>query len=530
MKKRKGDFSLQESDSTPETKRSPLDLDYVSSSDQSPTRHGVTMSLPVLAEIADLLPDGLVVFDTGFRVVYANAAARRISRIRDEHFHGPTHWEIWPETVGSILEITYRRVMESREPQTMPVYYYEPFDVWLAINVLPVEAGICAYYRDVTAAHRAAVARDAAIVELDRQHREAEAVYRVSPIGMALYDSESLRLLRINDRQAEIFDIDPAKAIGMRFEELVDGVLTGLPLIRRAAAGERIENFPLEGILARRPGEYRYWSVNYSPVFDEDGEVQAVATATVEITQQKRAETALIQAEKLAVVGRMAASIAHEINNPLESVTNLLFLASSETQDPALQHYLELADQELRRVSIIANQTLRFHKQPSTPREVSGDDLFATVLSLYEGRLRNSGIRVEHRHRSAARIACFEGDIRQVLHNLISNAIDAMPRGGRLLLRTRESTDWTAARLGHPTRGLTLTVADTGVGIEPAAQRHIFEAFFTTKGMAGTGLGLWISSGIMQRHHGRLRMRSRTAKPRGTVFTVFLPFDGAPAL
>jgi len=336
-----------------------------------------------------------------------------------------------------------------------------------------------------------------------------------------------LRVLRINDRQAEIFDVDPKQAIGMPFEDLVAGVPTGLPSLLRAATGERILNLPIDGVLARRPGEHRHWSVNYTPVFGDDGEVRAVATATIEVTQQKRAEAALIEAEKLAAVGRMAASIAHEINNPLESVTNLLFLARSESTNPAVREYLDIADQELRRVSIIANQTLRFHKQPTAAREVSCGDLFDTVMSLYEGRLRHSSVHVERRKRSTRNVTCFEGDIRQVLHNLVSNAIDAMPTGGRLILRSREATDWTSARDGHtPRRGIALTVADTGSGMDAATRARIFEAFFTTKGLSGTGLGLWISAGIMQRHQGSLNVRSSTNPAHhGTVFTLFLPFD-----
>ena len=248
--------------------------------------------------------------------------------------------------------------------------------------------------------------------------------------------------------------------------------------------------------------------------------MQAIAGATIETTKQKQAEIALIQSEKLAAVGRMASSIAHEINNPLESVTNLLYLARSHSNDTEVQTFLDLADQELRRVSIIANQTLRFHKQASNPRDISAVDLFSTVLSLYEGRLKNARIELDKRRISEARIACFEGDIRQVLNNLVGNALDAMPLGGKLVLRSRESTDWRTGR-----RGLTLTVADSGTGMSPDVQARIFGAFYTTKGIAGTGLGLWISAEIVERHHGRLRVRSsQRPTPHGPVFTLFLPF------
>jgi signal transduction histidine kinase len=187
-----------------------------------------------------------------------------------------------------------------------------------------------------------------------------------------------------------------------------------------------------------------------------------------------------------------------------------------------VQRLLEAADEELRRVSMIATQTLRFHKQSTRPQAISCADLFSTVLTLYAGRLKNSNIAVEIRERTTQPVVCFEGDIRQVLSNLIGNAIDAMPQGGRLILRSRLTMDWKTGR-----RGFALTVADTGSGMDKATMRRIFEAFFTTKGFAGTGLGLWVCAEVMERHHGRLQVRS--SQHRGTVITVFLPTELPPA-
>lgn len=605
-----------------------------------------------LERILDVLPDGILLLDHHWRITYANQAARSISRILPEHLHSQTHWELFPETLGTSLEQTYRAVMDSRRERTIDAFFYQPFNVWLSVRVLPVEGGIALYYRDITqqklhadqlsrseeryriltelSPHclwtadaqgrvlyanqrfldyigrdiipdtgieylscfdpadrdrvfhtwsqsvatgidydidanliravdgatrcwhlRAAPIRDQdgnvqqwlgtavdvheersaatrlrqQYADLDRQRRELETIYHGSPIGMALYEPTELRVIRINRCQAQILGISLSDAIGMRYEDLKAGIPNGLALIRRAAAGENVLNQDIEGRLDRHPEEYRYWNVNYSPIFDEDGTVRAIAGATIETTHQKRADTALIQSEKLAAVGRMASSIAHEINNPLESVTNLLYIARQYNLVPEVQNFLDLADQELRRVSIIANQTLRFHKQSTSPREITCTDLFATVLSLYEGRLRNSSISVEKRKRANRQISCFEGDVRQVLNNLVSNAIDAMPTGGRLILRSREASDWRTGR-----RGLTLTLADTGTGIPPEARARVFEAFFTTKGINGTGLGLWIGNEIVDRHRGRLLLRSsQNPSHRGTVFALFLPFPTTAA-
>ena len=240
---------------------------------------------------------------------------------------------------------------------------------------------------------------------------------------------------------------------------------------------------------------------------------------TLDVTERHLTMNALLINEKLAAVGRLSAAIAHEINNPLESVTNLVYLAQNSAVDPKAKEYLEVADRELRRVSSIASQTLRFYRQQSAPKDVTPRELFENVLSIQQGRLVNSNICVESRERSNRPLRCFDGEIRQVLNNLITNAIDAMHAGGRLLLRSRLATDRTTAR-----SGMVITVADTGPGITATQLKQIFDPFFTTKGIGGTGLGLWVTQEIVTRHHGRLSVRSCTKPQRsGTVFTLFLP-------
>jgi PAS domain S-box-containing protein len=268
--------------------------------------------------------------------------------------------------------------------------------------------------------------------------------------------------------------------------------------------------------------EERFLDFVYQPIRESDGTISGIIVLGVDVTENKRAELALMQSEKLAAVGRLASSIAHEINNPLESVTNLLYLARETATNAETRKYLEIADRELRRVSVIANQTLRFHKQSSKPQLVTCDELIASALSVYQGRLINSHIEVERRKRATHPVLCFEGEIRQVLSNLINNAIDAMkPDGGRLLIRSREGTDWNTGR-----KGLILTIADTGSGMPPETRKKIFEPFFTTKEIGGTGLGLWVSHEIVDRHGGTLTVRSsQSADHHGTVFALFLPYD-----
>jgi PAS domain S-box-containing protein len=241
-----------------------------------------------------------------------------------------------------------------------------------------------------------------------------------------------------------------------------------------------------------------------------------------DITEQKRAAAVLIQSEKLAAVGRLASSIAHEINNPLEAVTNLLYLGErADTLDENKQ-YLATAQQELARVSNIATQTLRFHRQSTNPLETSLRELFDDVLTLFHGRISGMGITVERQYHLDPKIVAFAGDLRQVFANLISNSLDASSRSGKIVIRLR------AARIISGEEGVRVTVADTGVGIAPETRRHIFEPFFTTKSATGTGLGLWVSSEILKNHRAIVRVRSSQSPDRhGTVFSIFFPKDAA---
>ena len=234
-----------------------------------------------------------------------------------------------------------------------------------------------------------------------------------------------------------------------------------------------------------------------------------------DITHKRRSELALRESEKMAAVGRLAASIAHEINNPLEAITNLLYLARQCELSPEVAEYLRVAEQEIQRVSHITTLTLSFHRQLSTPSSVTAASLFESVLALYRSRLVNCNIAAIRGPVTETPFQCLEGEIRQVLSNLVTNAIDASRSSGKLYLRAHDAH----SPAGAP--GVRLTLADTGTGMSPDLVRKVFEAFFTTKELGGTGLGLWLSKSIVDNHRGRLSVRSRLG--HGTVFTLFLP-------
>jgi signal transduction histidine kinase len=244
----------------------------------------------------------------------------------------------------------------------------------------------------------------------------------------------------------------------------------------------------------------------------------------VDATGIKRSEDALRRTEKLAAVGQLSASIAHEINNPLEAITNLLYLIRGldGLQDRAAA-YTELAQHEVARMSEIVQQTLRFHRQSTKKAVTNLGEILDSVLSLHRGKVVGLQVDVQRRYRRIVELDCFAGEMRQLFANFIGNALDAMPsHGGRLVLALRYSRSWKDPSV----EGVRVIVADTGSGMTAATRRRIFEPFFTTKESTGTGLGLWVSAEIIQKHRGSVSVRSRTAEDgnkSGTVFMVFLP-------
>ena len=257
-----------------------------------------------------------------------------------------------------------------------------------------------------------------------------------------------------------------------------------------------------------------WYSVNAAPVG------RGIAFFFRDITERRRRDAALQRTEKLAAVGRLASSISHEINNPLESVKNLLYLIQHSESDPgATRTYAQLASSELARVSHIVTQTLKFHRQSTHAAESSAAEILESVLALFQSRLVTLGTTIHRDYAEDDTMHCFGGDMRQVFANLIGNALDASGEKGVMWLRTRRGK---SPRNGQA--GVRVTVADNGCGMSKGTQKAAFDAFFTTKGMTGSGLGLWVSEEIVRTHRGTIRLRSSEMVGRsGTVFALFFP-------
>jgi PAS domain S-box-containing protein len=367
-------------------------------------------------------------------------------------------------------------------------------------------------------AHRAYVQRyESALEELHLNRR----IFRSVTSGISVADAlePDFPLVYVNPAFEVMTGYSLEEVVGRncRFLQGEDRDQPGLAVIRQALRERRETTAVLRNY--RKDGSAFWNELALSPIRDRYGVVTHFVGIQNDVTARIAFEDALRESEKLAAVGRLAASIAHEINNPLASVTNLLYLARGAKAEQAKDEFLKIAERELNRVSQLTTQSLRFYKQSTKPQAISASELITAVLDVYARRMSKQGIVVERRDRAVRTVVCLESEIRQVISNLVRNAMEAMPGyGGRILVRSREGTDWMTGR-----RGVVILVADNGAGISEEAREKLYTAFFTTKGIGGTGLGLWVSSGIMQRHHGRLLVRSR--ERTGTIFSLFLPFE-----
>ena len=366
-------------------------------------------------------------------------------------------------------------------------------------------------------------ARDAA---LETERARLTVIIDNAPVGIVLAEAPTGKIILLNKRAEEILGHPmyptPDLSSYAQWHTLhPDGrplEIDEHPLARAVARGEIVRN---EEYRYMRPDDKETWiRSSAAPVRDKQQRIVAGVLVFSDIDEQKHAEEALLRSEKLAAAGRLAASISHEINNPLESITNLLYLALMDGKlAPSTREYLSQAEQELARVSQITTQTLRFYRQTTNPTSADVGGLLDSVLRLLKGRFANTQVEVVRQYRAQKQLYCFEGELRQVFTNLIGNALDAMAgRPGRLLVRTSEVRNWSSGEAG-----IRISVADTGSGIEPDILERIFEPFYSTKGNRGTGLGLWVSKEIVAKHRGTMRVRSRVGV--GTTFSVFLPFE-----
>lgn len=283
-------------------------------------------------------------------------------------------------------------------------------------------------------------------------------------------------------------------------------------IIGKIKAGERIEHF--ETIRMAKGGRRVQVALSVSPVKDADGRVIGASKILRDISSRKRVEESLLQGEKIAAAGRMASTIAHEVNNPLEAITNLLYLLRPMISDPTGLEYLSTAEGELARVSNIAKQTLGFYREHASASGISIAELVSNALTVYEPRCATNGITIRRSLDSPTTLVLRRGEITQVISNLISNAIYAMPSGGELSLSVEDESK---------SGGVVISIQDNGVGIAASDLPRIFEPFFTTRSEIGTGIGLFVAKQFVEGHGGTIEVDSEQGLTHGTTMRIHLP-------
>jgi PAS domain S-box-containing protein len=319
-----------------------------------------------------------------------------------------------------------------------------------------------------------------------------------------------------NAAATRVFGYSPEEMIGQSILKLIPEHLHSDEkiIIENIQAGRRVEHF--DTVRLAKDGRLIDVSLTISPIRGANGRIIGTSKILRDISGRKRMEQSLLQAEKIAATGRMAATIAHEINNPLESVVNLLYLLRTMINNPEGIRYLATAESELARVSHIAKQTLGYYHEHASASSASLCDIAEHAIAIYEPRCTAAGISIKKSLESARKVMLRRGEMMQVISNLIMNSIYRMPAGGTLSISVSDTE--------VPSEGVVLTVADDGVGIAPEIQPRVFEAFFTTRSTVGTGIGLFIAKQFVEGHDGKIGIESNSeGDGHGTTVSVFLP-------
>jgi PAS domain S-box-containing protein len=354
-------------------------------------------------------------------------------------------------------------------------------------------------------------------------HRAIGEYFTHAATGFAVTDVHG-KVIDANATLARIIDHTPGEISDANLFELThpEDQSRHRTMLERLLAAE-IPGFIIEKRYVRRDGTVVWVRNSVSMVNDEESKSPHLISICEDINERKRAERVLEQQEQMACIGRLTSSIVHEIANPLEAVHNLIFLAQHSANLDEARSHLKVAEEELGRASEITMQGLQFHRQTSGATSTNVVDILQSVLALFKGKFKASRVDVQLKKEDAPELKCFAGEMRQVFVNLIGNAVESMHDGGQLTIRVRPGTEW---RTGST--GVRITIADTGSGMSAETRKRMYEPFYTTKGSAGSGLGLWVTANIVHKHQGCIHVRSkRISGAGGTVFTLVFPYAGA---
>jgi len=452
--------------------------------------------------------------DEAGRYVYVNRAGRTEF---PRHFMGKTDLELFPASFASQFRTNDSRVLAENRGidfiETTPGRDGER--VWLSVKFPVIDAD----------GRRLLVGKAIDITEMKRAEEKSAAssaqlrgFLEAAPSGLTRC-SRDLRYLSANSAYCEIVGLPRDQIIGRRIVDVIgsDGWERIRPYVERVLGGERVE---FETLLPFSAAGSRELLVVYTPEKDAQEVVGWVASVT-DVTEFKRVEKQLQEVEKMAAAGRLAASLAHEINNPLSAVINVLYLLASRSDlDSDSSGLISVATNEIARVSRIVRQSLSYYRIGMVAREVDLATLIEESLQVFSDKFQRGGVAVTKKIAPRTNVVGFADEIRQVVDNLLVNAVEATPPAGRLTLCLRQSSSWK----NRNEVGARLTIADNGCGISKDHLERVFEPFFTTKAEKGNGLGLWVVKGIVEKHGGSIRIRSTDAAAKsGTVISIFWP-------
>ncbi len=467
-----------------------------------------------LAETLTTISEGFIVYRRDWTITYVNPAGAALFGSTVEVMIGHNVWEVFPDAVGTLMHQSLMKAVREGQPVHFE-FFYPPLDLWYRTAAYPSPLGLTAIFQDISEVMRATDA-------LHTTERRLQFAQVAGHLGSWEWNVKTNDLWWADGiwtlHGREIQSVKPSLESWESFVHPEDREHC-LRAVQDALAGKK--EYDVEYRTIHPDGRLHWITTRGQVIRDEAGQPERMVGIAIEITDRKLAENALRKSEKLAAAGRLAATIAHEINNPLEAVTNLLYLLrQGQSWNDQARAYVTQAELELARVAHVTRQTLGFYRDTARPSTIDLSKVVHEVVSLYLHRIQGKKIKLSGEYDNAVQITGLPGEIRQVISNLIANAIDALAEDGDLAIRVHAAR---ALNDSHSPGGR-IVIADSGSGIPVEHRKKLFEPFYTTKQDVGTGLGLWVSREIVQKHGGTITLRSSVQRDRsGTVFSVFLP-------